>query len=103
MSELFDHIEDAKSFIQARWQGAPLVGIVLGTGLGGLAQDIKAEAEFPYSEIPHFPKSTAPSHKGQLVCGQLGGVKIAGTRHVYSWRSEWYRAVLIHGANEPIS
>ena len=37
------------------------------------------------------------------ACGQLGGVKLAGTRHVYSWRSECYRAVLIHGANEPIS
>jgi len=86
MPELYDQIEDAKAFIQARWKGAPSVGIILGTGLGGLAQDIQAEAEFPYADIPHFPKSTAPSHKGQLVCGQLGGksvVAMEGRFHFY--------------------
>jgi purine-nucleoside phosphorylase len=86
MPELFDQIEDAKSFIQARWKGSPSVGIILGTGLGGLAQDIKAEAELAYGDIPHFPKSTAPSHKGQLVCGQLGGKTVAameGRFHFY--------------------
>jgi purine-nucleoside phosphorylase len=86
MPELYDQIEDAKAFIQARWKGTPSVGIILGTGLGGLAQDIKAEAEFSYSEIPHFPKSTAPGHKGQLVCGQLGGkpvVAMEGRFHFY--------------------
>jgi purine-nucleoside phosphorylase len=86
MLELYDQIEDAKAFIQARWKGTPSVGIILGTGLGGLAQDIEAEAELSYADVPHFPKSTAPSHKGQLVCGQLGGkavVAMEGRFHFY--------------------
>jgi purine-nucleoside phosphorylase len=86
MPELYDQIEDAKAFIQARWKGTPSVGIILGTGLGGLAQDIEAEAELSYADVPHFPKSTAPSHKGQLVCGQLGGkavVAMEGRFHFY--------------------
>lgn len=86
MPELYDQIEEAKAFIQARWKTAPVVGIVLGTGLGGLAGDIKAELTLPYGEIPHFPRSTAPSHKGQLVCGELGGkpvVAMEGRFHFY--------------------
>src|SRR5947209_7167527 len=66
--------------------GRPAVGIILGTGLGGLAGDIAAEATFPYEAIPHFPKATAPSHKGQLVCGKLAGktvVAMEGRFHFY--------------------
>ena len=84
--ELYDQIEEATRFLQSRWQGQPSVGIILGTGLGGLAGDIHAEASFPYGDVPHFPVSTAPSHKGQLVCGQLGGktvVAMEGRFHFY--------------------
>src|SRR5262245_43572980 len=84
--ETYDQIQEAVRFIQGRWQGKPSVGIILGTGLGGLAEDIKADASFPYGDVPHFPVSTAPSHKGQLVCGQLGGksvVAMEGRFHFY--------------------
>lgn len=86
MSALFDRIEEAAAFIRARWSHTPVAGIVLGTGLGKFAEDIDADAVIPYDQIPHFPHSTAPTHKGQLVCGTLGGKKVVameGRFHLY--------------------
>jgi purine-nucleoside phosphorylase len=86
MTALFDQIRDAAAAIRQKWSGTTTVGLVLGTGLGKLADDIKAEATFPYETVPHFPKATAPSHKGQLVCGQLAGksvVAMEGRFHYY--------------------
>jgi purine-nucleoside phosphorylase len=62
------------------------VGIILGTGLGSLAEQIETEAVLDYEDIPHFPRSTAISHTGQLVCGRLEGVTVAameGRFHAY--------------------
>lgn len=86
MPTLFDQIEEAAAFVRARWSHTPAAGVVLGTGLGKLAEDIAADVVLPYQEIPHFPHSTAPSHKGQLVCGTLGGKKVVameGRFHIY--------------------
>jgi purine-nucleoside phosphorylase len=86
MLELYDKIQEAKRFIEARWAGPPRAGIILGTGLGGLAQDIAAEATFAYADLPHFPHSTSPSHAGRLVCGRLGGkavIAMEGRFHYY--------------------
>lgn len=86
MPALYDQVQEAKAFLQTRWNKKPLAGIILGTGLGGLVEDIQADAKIPYGEIPHFLKSTAPSHKGQLVCGTLGGkpvVAMEGRFHYY--------------------
>lgn len=86
MLDLFDKINEAKQAIQKRWQGTPQVGIILGTGLGGLAQDIQTEATIPYEEIPHFPHSTVVSHAGRLVCGKLAGKSVLvmeGRFHFY--------------------
>ncbi len=83
---LFDEIQEAAKAIQSRWKNTPKVGIVLGTGLGGLSEDIAADAAIPYGEIPHFLSSTSPSHKGQLVCGTLAGkpvVAMEGRFHFY--------------------
>jgi purine-nucleoside phosphorylase len=58
----------------------------LGTGLGGLVNDIAVEAALDYGDIPHFPTSTATSHRGRLVCGQLAGVPVVameGRFHMY--------------------
>ncbi len=85
-SALFDQIQDAAAAVRARWAGTPSVGIILGTGLGKLTEDIAADAVIPYEAIPHMPRSTAPSHKGQLVCGTLGGkpvVAMEGRFHFY--------------------
>ena len=83
---LFDQIQEAAAAIRAKWTATPTIGIILGTGLGKFAEDIQAEAVFPYETIPHMPRSTAPSHKGQLVCGQLEGksvVAMEGRFHFY--------------------
>src|SRR5437867_3878400 len=86
MLELYDKIQEANRAVQACWPGQPRVGIILGTGLGGLAEDIQAEATLPYADIPHFPHSTVISHAGRLVCGRLAGrsvVAMEGRFHFY--------------------
>jgi len=86
MTTLFEQIREATSAIRTRWAGTPRVGIVLGTGLGQFADEISDRTEIRYEEIPHFPRSTSPSHKGQFVCGTLGGktvVAMEGRFHAY--------------------
>jgi len=86
MLELYDQIEAAAAAIRARWSETPRAGIILGTGLGGLAKQIESPTAIDYEEIPHFPSSTAVSHRGRLVCGQLKGVPVVameGRFHQY--------------------
>lgn len=86
MLDLYDKINDAVSFIRAHWQPKPIAGIILGTGLGGFASEIDTDVTIPYGDIPHFPTSTATSHKGQLVCGRLQGIPVIameGRFHLY--------------------
>ncbi len=86
MHELAAHIEEASQAIRRHWAGRPRVGIILGTGLGSVAQEIATEATVDYSAVPHFPRSTVVGHAGQLVCGKLMGVPVVameGRFHVY--------------------
>jgi purine-nucleoside phosphorylase len=86
MQELWSQIEAAVGAIRKQWQGKPHAGVILGTGLGAVAREIQAEATIPYAEVPHFPRSTAISHAGVLVCGQLAGqsvVAMEGRVHSY--------------------
>ena len=72
--------------IRMAWDKTPHAGIVLGTGLGPLVDEIDIEATIDYREIPNFPESTALSHKGRLVCGQLNGLPVVameGRMHMY--------------------
>jgi purine-nucleoside phosphorylase len=83
---LYDQIQEAAQAIRSRWPGTPRAGIILGTGLGGLVEDIQDKTTIPYGEIPHFPRSTVQSHAGRLVCGQLGGkpvMAMEGRVHFY--------------------
>jgi purine-nucleoside phosphorylase len=84
--ELFDQIQEAMKLLQSRWNGKPRVGIILGTGLGGLAEEIQNALKIPYDEIPHFPISTVETHAGRLVCGNLAGKSVMameGRFHFY--------------------
>ncbi|MGB6043150.1 MAG: purine-nucleoside phosphorylase [Pirellulales bacterium] len=86
MLELFDQIQEAAKLIGSKWKHPPQVGIILGTGLGSLAEQIDVDAAIDYEQIPHFPHSTAQSHRGRLVCGSLCGLKIMamdGRVHLY--------------------
>jgi purine-nucleoside phosphorylase len=83
---LFDRVQEAAAGVRAKWSGRPRVGIILGTGLGGLVEEIKTEAALAYEDIPHFPSSTVMTHAGRLVCGQLAGktvVAMEGRFHFY--------------------
>ncbi len=84
--ELMQQIEEAAGAIKAKSKTSPEVGIVLGTGLGALAKEIKVEATISYDQIPHMPLSTVESHAGELVLGELGGkqvVAMKGRFHLY--------------------
>jgi purine-nucleoside phosphorylase len=86
MIGLYDKTQDACAAIQKKWAKRPHAGIILGTGLGSLVNKIHVQAEFDYSEIPHFLKSTATSHRGRLLCGELSGVPVVameGRFHMY--------------------
>ena len=79
-------VAEAVADIRERYADTPEVGLILGTGLGELADEIEADAIIPYGEIRHFPRSTAVAHKGQLVCGRLAGapvVAMQGRCHLY--------------------
>lgn len=85
----WEDIRRTTDFIRERCTIVPKIGIVLGTGLGAVADDILTEPEgaaIPYQDLPGFPVSTAPGHKGQLVIGTLAGVPVAameGRFHLY--------------------
>lgn len=83
---LYNQIQEALRSIRSKTDFNPQYGIILGTGLGTLAQEIEQVAAIPYHEIPHFPESTVQSHKGQLIFGHLAGkavVAMAGRFHYY--------------------
>ena len=67
---------ESVTFIQSRSDVEPVGAIILGTGLGGLAEEIQVQASIPYDEIPHFPLSTVESHQGRLLLGTLGGTSV---------------------------
>ncbi len=91
MLQLAAQIEAAVATIRQQWQGKPRVGIILGTGIGPLAQQIETEASIDYDAIPHFLRSTATGHRGRLVCGTLAGVSVMameGRFHAYEGYSQ---------------
>ncbi len=86
MLDLFDKIKESAAFIQNEWKQQVDVGIVLGTGLGPLVEQIQIETAIEYERIPNFLKSTATSHRGRLVCGKLCGLNVMameGRFHMY--------------------
>lgn len=83
---MLEKIEETFRYIQSRTKVKPSIGIILGTGLGGLVKEINIIDEIPYTEIPNFPVSTVQSHSGKLIFGELGGkhvVAMQGRFHYY--------------------
>ncbi|MEM8895495.1 MAG: purine-nucleoside phosphorylase [Bacteroidota bacterium] len=85
--EYIEQIREAASYIQSQTNSfKPQAGIILGTGLGALVNDIAINHELPYDDIPHFPVSTVESHHGKLIFGSLSGrqvVVMQGRFHYY--------------------
>lgn len=86
MLHLTAQIDQAASAIRQHWPETARAGVILGTGLGSLAQQIETHAKLDYESIPHFPRSTSVGHAGQLICGRLRGLPIVameGRFHAY--------------------
>lgn len=81
-----NQLKQAKEFLQDRLKIKPTVGLILGSGLGVLADQISQPIRIPYQDIPGFPTSTVAGHAGQLVAGELNGVAVVamqGRFHYY--------------------
>jgi purine-nucleoside phosphorylase len=81
-----ENVERAASVVRSRFSSEPVAGIILGTGLGGLASHIRVDTTIEYSDIPGFPLSTVESHTGRLLCGTLDGrtvIAMQGRFHRY--------------------
>lgn len=84
--EIITQINEAADYLKSQIDIQPKIGIILGTGLGGLAEKITVHKKISYEDIPHFPVSTVTGHSGQLVFGELGGkqvVAMQGRFHYY--------------------
>ena len=83
---MFKEIQEATNYIKSKISSSPEAGIIMGSGLGGLADKIEIECIIDYFDIPHFPLSTVEGHAGKLIVGKLGGktiVAMAGRFHYY--------------------
>ena len=84
---MFEKSQEAAAFVRGKIGGLePRLAIVLGSGLGVVASAVEQAMVIPYTDIPHFPRSTAPGHGGRLIAGLLGGVPVLvmqGRVHFY--------------------
>jgi len=83
---MLQNIKESANFITEKTNFNPEIGIILGTGLGGLVSEIEIEHSLPYNKIPNFPLSTVEGHSGRLILGILGGKKVVamqGRFHFY--------------------
>ena len=95
---MLEQIKATAHYIQDRIQVNPQIGIILGTGLGALADEVAVHHRFPYDELPNFPVSTVQSHQGQLVVGELGGKPIIAMQG----RFHYYEGFTMHELTFPV-
>ena len=90
--DVHKRLEYARAWVRGRTEIRPVVGLVLGSGLGALADRLEGAVSIPYVEIPEFPAPSVAGHAGRLVVGALGGVPVAamqGRVHAYEgWSAE---------------
>ncbi len=96
-------LQETITFLKSKNSMTPEIGIVLGTGLGKLVNEIDITAEIPYHEIPNFPEATVEFHSGKLIFGKLAGknvVVMSGRFHLYEGYTPWevtYGIRVMHG------
>ncbi len=86
MDDLWGRIDAATTYIRTQTDLQPAVGLILGSGLSALADEMDGAVAIPYADIPHFPQSTVQGHRGELVLGRLSGCSVAvmrGRFHFY--------------------
>ena len=91
MNNIFDNIQESADFIKNKSNILPKIGLILGSGLGVLADEIQNAVKIKYNEIPNFPVSTVEGHAGQLVIGNLEGkqvIAMQGRFHYYEGYSQ---------------
>lgn len=85
-------LKQTTDFLKSNGITNPVIGIILGTGLGKLIDEINIEKEIPYTNIPNFPEATVEFHSGKLVYGELSGKKVvvmSGRFHLYEGYTPW--------------
>ena len=98
MTDLKKRINEACRYVRTKTKTKPEVAIILGTGLGALAKEIKRPVRVPYSKIPNFPVSTVLGHSGELVIGTLSGKKVVAM----SGRSHYYEGYTMQQVTFPL-
>ncbi len=84
--DILEKLKEAYEYLKKQTNSRPKVGIILGTGLGGLVKEIQVEKQIPYNFIPHFPISTVESHFGMMIFGKIGEIDVVamqGRFHFY--------------------
>ncbi len=89
MLEIRKQLEETIPVIRQYYQGTPTIGIILGTGLGKVAEAIEVEVEIPYEKLPHFAVSTVESHAGKLLFGTLSGVPVMAMQGRFHYYEGW--------------
>jgi len=89
-ADLHTRLDYARAWVRGRTEHRPTVGVVLGSGMGAVADRVESRVVIPYEEIPEFPATSVPGHAGKLVVGLLSGVPVAvlqGRVHLYEGAS----------------
>lgn len=98
-NKMYEKIQQTVNYIRTLVPDfEPQIGVVLGTGLGGLTQSIEEVATIPYAELPHFAQSTVEGHKGALILGHIQGIAVAAL----SGRFHYYEGYSMEAVTFPI-
>ena len=83
---MIETIKQTADFLASKISGSPKIGLITGTGLGSVTEQMTIDFRLPYDEIPNFPQSTVEGHKGMLTVGKLAGkptIALEGRFHIY--------------------
>ncbi len=86
---MYEEIKETAKFLKEIGVVDPEFGIILGTGLGGVADLIEVDKKIPYHDIPNFPVSTVSGHSGTLIYGQLSGKKVVAMQGRFHYYEGW--------------
>lgn len=95
---MLEKIKETAAYINERISEIPYIGLILGSGIGDLANEIEAEVTLSYSEIPNFPVPTVNGHHGQLIFGKLNGVQVVALKG----RSHYYEGYSMQEITMPV-